>query len=305
MSTWSEHDVPDLHGRVAVVTGANSGIGLRVATVLAQHGAEVLLACRSAERGRRAAASIPGSRLVLVDLGELDSVRAAAESIRDICGDRLDLLVNNAGIPAAAVPRNAAGHESVLAVNHLGHAALTWRLMPALTAGTRPRVVTVASNATRLPGFDVDDLNFEHRRYSWTRAYPQSKFANLVFARELARRLAAAGSPVVSVAAHPGYAATNLARSGARSQGLGRGLAAVVHVVSKGLSQSARSGALPILCAATDPAARNGDYLAPRLFRETYHGVGPARVPPAADDPATGRRLWTRTAELTGVAPQP
>ena len=286
-----------------MVTGANSGLGLRVATVLALRGARVLLACRSPERGREAVAAVPGSRLVLLDLADLDSVRRAAAEIRELTGDRLELLVNNAGIPAAREPRDAAGHESVLAVNHLGHAALTWQLLPTLRGGAGSRVVTVGSGAARMPGFDIDDLDFTRRRYRWTLAYPQSKLANLVFAQELARRLAAAGWPMLSVTAHPGFAATNLARAGAHNQGLGRALAGIVGTVTKVVSQSVREAALPILYAATASGVHNGDYFGPTLLGENYRGVGPAALPATATDPAVGHRLWQLTAEMTALRP--
>jgi NAD(P)-dependent dehydrogenase (short-subunit alcohol dehydrogenase family) len=303
MLTWGDDDILDQEGRTVVVTGANSGLGLRAATVLAAKGARVILACRSRERGERAAAAV-GGELVLSDLADLDSVRTAAAEIRDRTGERVDLLINNAGIPAGRLRRTAQGHESIFATNYLGHAALTWLLMPALRAGKSARVLTVSSIAQRGKGFDVEDPDFEHRRYRMAHAYSQSKLAGLMFALELQKRLDAEGSPVLSVAAHPGFTGTEMGAAGARNQGLGA-FARPLNALTKALSQSVPEGTLPLLYAATAPDVRGGDYYGPRKFGEFFRGVGPARIDPRAQDENLRARLWDRTAELTGVRPDP
>ncbi|TWD84555.1 protochlorophyllide reductase [Kribbella amoyensis] len=303
MQAWSDDDITDQGGRTVVITGANSGLGLRAATVLAAKGARVILACRSKERGDRAAAAV-GGELVLLDLADLDSVRTAAAEIRDRTGDRLDLLIDNAGIPAGPLRRTAAGHESIFATNYLGHAALTWLLMPALRAGDSARVVTVSSIAHRGKGFDVEDPGFERRRFRMAYGYAQSKLAGLMFALELQQRLHAEGSPVISLAAHPGFTGTELAAAGARNQGLGA-VARPLNALTKALSQSVPEGTLPVLYAATAPEVRGGEYYGPQKFGEFFGGVGPARIDPRAQDGALRIRLWDRTAELTGVVPDP
>ncbi|TDP92949.1 SDR family NAD(P)-dependent oxidoreductase [Labedaea rhizosphaerae] len=303
MGAWRESEIHDQHGRTVVITGANSGLGLRAATVLAAKGARVILACRSRQRGERAAAAV-GGELVLLDLADQDRVRSAAADIRDRTGDRVDLLINNAGIPAGRLRRTAAGHESILATNHLGHAALTWLLMPALRAGDSARVVAVSSIAHRGKGFDVDDLGFERRRFRMAHAYAQSKLAVLMFALELQERLRAEGSPVLSVAAHPGFTGTEIAAAGARNQGLGA-VARPLNALTKAVSQSVPEGTIPVLYAATAPDVLGGGYYGPRKFGEFFRGVGPARVDPRAQDRTLRTRLWDRTAELTGVRPDP
>ncbi|NIK59063.1 SDR family NAD(P)-dependent oxidoreductase [Kribbella shirazensis] len=303
MAAWGDDDIQDQDGRTVVVTGANSGLGLRAATVLAAKGARVVLACRSRQRGERAAAAV-GGELVVLDLSDLDSVRTAAADIRDRTGGRVDLLLNNAGIPAGRLRRNAAGHESIFATNYLGHAALTWLLMPALRAGDSARVVTVSSIAHRGKGFDVEDPGFEHRRFRMAHAYSQSKLAGLMFALELDERLRADDSPVLSVAAHPGFTGTEVGAAGARNQGLGA-IAGPLNALTKALSQSVPEGTLPVLYAATAPGVQSGDYYGPRKFGEFFGGVGPARIDPRAQDEKLRARLWDRTAELTGVRPDP
>ncbi|MFD7155625.1 SDR family NAD(P)-dependent oxidoreductase [Kribbella sp. NPDC059898] len=301
MAGWSEDEIGDQGGRTVVITGANSGLGLRAATVLAGKGARVVLACRSRERGERAA-GVVGGELVVLDLADLGSVRAAAGEIRERTGDRVDLLIDNAGIPAGRFRRTVDGHESILATNYLGHAALTWLLMPALRAAGAARVVTVSSMAQRGKGFDVEDLNIERRRFRMAYGYSQSKLAGLMFALELQERLR--GSQVISVAAHPGFTATEIGAAGARNQGLGA-VARPLNALTKALSQPVSEGTLPILYAATGRDVRGGDYYGPSKFGEFFRGVGPARVDPRAQDRAVRARLWASTAELTGVTPDP
>ncbi|WP_326955099.1 oxidoreductase [Amycolatopsis sp. NBC_01286] len=311
---WAEADIADQTGRTAVVTGANSGLGLRTAEVLAGKGARVLLACRSAERGAkaleqvRAAASGAAPELVKLDLADLASVREAAASVRERTDDRLDLLINNAGLMMTPRGKTADGFETQFGTNHLGHAALTWLLLPALRGGSGARVVTLSSVAATGARIDVADPNFEHRRYNPGAAYGQSKLANQVFALDLNRRLRAAGDDVLSVAAHPGYTWTGLGQGMARSYrnpvlraviGGGNRLGEIL------LAQGPRMGALPQLYAATADGIEGGEYIGPR-------GVGGLRGHPVKVNPLTparsealGAALWDLTAKLTGVTPDP
>ncbi|GDY30425.1 oxidoreductase [Gandjariella thermophila] len=305
---WTEADIPDQSGRTVLVTGATAGLGLRTATALAGSGARVLMTARSAERGERALAEVhrAGGRaeLVSLDLADLSSVRKAATEVRERTGDALDVLINNAGVMAPPLRRTADGFELQFGTNHLGHAALTWLLMPALRARPGARVVTVASMAARQGRLDLDDPNFHHRRYSAGGAYGQSKLANLVFALELDRRARAAGLDLVSAAAHPGYTATNLVTATARDRG-GPLVARVADLVTRLTAQSVKRGALPQLYAATAPGVTGGSYVGPGWPGEVYGPPAPARLWPAARDEETAARLWTVTAELTGVAPDP
>ncbi|WP_440899720.1 oxidoreductase, partial [Actinosynnema sp.] len=262
MAKWTEVDIPDQAGRTALVTGANSGLGLRTAEVLAARGARVLLACRSRERGLAAVERVSRhgeAELVRLDLGELASVRAAAERVLELTGGGLDLLVNNAGLMAPPLARTADGFESQFGVNHLGHAALTWLLMPALRARAGARVVTVSSVAHRLGGLDLADPNFEVRRYAPWVGYGQSKLANLLFARELDRRLRLSGADVTSVAAHPGVSRTELSSTMAKAHR--NALVDWAGKITDALSQSPAAGALPQLYAAPAPlVSGGGDY---------------------------------------------
>ena len=300
---WSEADIPDLTGRTVLVTGANSGLGLRSAQVLAAKGAHVLMGCRSAEKGKAALATIDGAaELLTLDLADLASVRKAAVEVRERTGDRLDVLMNNAGVMATPQGTTADGFELQFGTNHLGHAALTWLLMPAITG----RVVTLSSIAHRGPGLDVDDLNWQRRRYRASGAYSASKLANLLFAVELDRRLRAAGSDVLSVAAHPGFTDTELVPNLARARGrIGQALTSVVSLGNRLVSQSVERGALPQLYAATAPDVTGGEYFGPQGPMEIFGNPGRARPRSAARNADLARRLWERTAELTGVVPDP
>ncbi|GAA4418218.1 oxidoreductase [Actinokineospora soli] len=300
---WSEADIPDLTGRTVLVTGANSGLGLRTAQVLAAKGAHVLMGCRSVDKGKAALATIDGAaELLSLDLADLASVRKAAVEVRERTGDRLDVLINNAGVMGTPQRTTADGFELQIGTNHLGHAALTWLLMPAITG----RVVTLSSIAHRGPGLDVTDLNWQRRRYRASAAYSASKLANLVFAVELDRRLRAAGSDVISVAAHPGMTDTELAANSSRARGrIGNALASTVSFGNRLITQSVARGALPQLYAATAPDVTGGEYFGPKGPLEVFGAPGRARPRKAAHNADLGRRLWERTAELTGVAPDP
>ncbi|MEU6357610.1 oxidoreductase [Streptomyces sp. NPDC047072] len=302
MAGWSASDIPDQRGRVAVVTGANSGIGYVTARELARRGARVVLACRSEARGteavRRIAAEVPCStvELLRLDLADLASVREFADTFPY---DRLDLLVNNAGVMALPYGTTADGFETQFGVNHLGHFALTGLLLPrVLAAPPGARIVSVSSLAHALATIDITDLNSERRYHRWI-AYARSKTANLLFVHELARRLAAHGSDVVAAAAHPGYADTNLQTAGARMAGR-RAVERFMRVGNRYFAQSADAGALPTLHAATAPDIRPDSFTGPSFLGR--HGTpGPAwRAPWTLNDRA-GERLWGASEELTRV----
>ena len=284
---WTADDLPDQRGRRIVVTGANSGLGEVTARRLAAAGASVVLACRNTGKGEAAAARMSGDVTVRrLDLSDLASVAEFADATGEV-----DVLVNNAGVMAVPFGRTADGFELQMGTNFLGHFALTGRLRPKL----RDRVVTVSSPAHRMGRLDLDDLNWERRGYRRWPAYAQSKLADLMFAFELDRRLRAAGSRVRSVAAHPGYAATEIGRGGGLEQRL-------IAVGNRVLAQSAEAGARPMLYAATMPDVLGGDYWGPdRLGEMRGH---PKRVTGSARarDPHLAAQLWERAAQLTGVA---
>jgi NAD(P)-dependent dehydrogenase (short-subunit alcohol dehydrogenase family) len=298
---WSAADIPSQAGRTAVVTGASSGVGLETATELARRGATVVLACRDGAKAEAAAgrirAAAPGAAVEpqLLDLASLRSVRAAADRLlRE--RPRLDLLVNNAGVMAPPRALTEDGFELQLGVNHLGHFALTGLLLRALLATPGSRVVTVASRAHRRGRIAFDDLRSE-RGYVPKAAYAQSKLANLLFTFELQRRLAAAGAPAIALAAHPGWARTELQRHVAAAPAKRAVLAAAGAV----LAQSAARGALPILRAATDPDAAGGDYFGPSGWKESKGDAVRVAASEAARDPAAQARLWEVSEALTGV----
>jgi NAD(P)-dependent dehydrogenase (short-subunit alcohol dehydrogenase family) len=296
---WTVADVPDQSGRTAVVTGANSGIGFEAAAVLARRGADTILACRDAVKGKAAAARVtaaaPGATVSVVrlDLASLGSVRAAAAEI--LAGhQRLDLLINNAGLMWPAYGKTADGFELQFGTNHLGHFALTGLLLEAMLPVPGSRVVTVSSNGHRVGWIDFADLQSE-QRYGRMSAYAQSKLANLMFTYELQRRLAAAGAPTAALAAHPGVAFTDLTRH------LPAVLQSAYPVVGGLFTQSAAMGALPTLRAAADPAAAGGEFYGPGGLAQVK-GY-PVRVSPAARsrDESDQRRLWAESERLTGV----
>ena len=304
MSDWTEADVPDQSGRVVLVTGANSGIGWETARVLAANGAKILLGCRSAERGRAALQRIKAicpqadAALLELELADLDSVREVAAGLRRD-HDRLDLLINNAGVMATPEQRTAQGFEMQFGVNHLGQFALTGLLLPQLLATRGSRVVTVSSTGHRPGRIRFEDPNWESGYKPWA-AYFQSKLANLLFTYELQRRLQAAGSTMVALAAHPGGSRTNLGH-----ENPGGLLNTILHrsrpLIERYLLQSSAMGALPTLRAAVDPQARGGEYYGPDGFGEqTGH---PVRVGSSgrSKDVEAARRLWRLSEELTGV----
>ncbi|GAA3758570.1 oxidoreductase [Salinactinospora qingdaonensis] len=302
---WRGEGIPDQSGRVAVVTGANSGIGYVTARELARYGAHTILACRDKQRGEAALerlhaelgeAGCGRAELVPLDLADLGSVRDFPVSLPT---DRVDLLVNNAGVMGLPYQRTADGFEMQFGTNHLGHFALTGVLLPWLSNAAQPRVVTVSSNLHQRGRIDFDDLHSAGSYDKW-RAYAQSKLANLLFADELQRRATAAGHPLLSMAAHPGMAATNLAAGLPTLRGRPR-LAALLRSGIGVLGQSEEQGALPVLRAATDPTVAGGSYLGPARMGGTRGPPVLARRAPAACDEYAAEKLWRISADLTGV----
>lgn len=294
---WSTAQMPDQSGRTVLVTGGTGGIGLETARALADRGARVVLACRDRERGLAAASRIGGrTQVVRVDLASLGSVREAALEVRSLL-DRLDLLINNAGVMFPAYRRTEDGFEPHFGVNHLGHFALTGLLLGLMRDVPGSRVVTVASLAHRVAAHGPGPADVRtaggHRSVA---AYGRSKLANLMFARELQCRLAAAGAETVSVAAHPGLSATGLWHDGAPGW-----LRPVSAAALRWLGQSAAGAALPTLRAATDPLVRGGAYFGPDGVAECDGGAVPARSSRASHDVIAHIRLWTLSEELTGV----
>jgi NAD(P)-dependent dehydrogenase (short-subunit alcohol dehydrogenase family) len=303
---WKEADVPDQSGRVAVVTGANTGIGYQTAAVLAYSGAHVVLAVRNLEKGNaalsRIVAASPGAAnadvtLQALDLTSLDSVRAAADALRSAY-PRIDLLINNAGVMLTPKQVTKDGFELQFGTNHLGHFALTGLLLDHLLPVRESRVVTVSSMGHRLrAGIHFDDLQFD-RRYNRAAAYAQSKLANLLFTYELQRRLSArpgADKSTIAVAAHPGSSHTELTRN------LPRLIKPVADVFGPVLFQSATMGALPTLRAATDPAVQGGQYYGPDGLGEQRGHPKVVNSSAQSHDEDLQRRLWTVSEELTGV----
>ncbi|WP_213814843.1 oxidoreductase [Glaciihabitans sp. dw_435] len=287
MTDWTAADIPDQRGRVIVVTGASSGLGQIAARELAAHGATVILACRDIRKGQDVAAAMTGDVSVrLLDLADLASIRAFADGTGDI-----DVLINNAGVMATPQATTVDGFELQLGTNFLGPFALTGLLLPRI----RQRVVALGSVAHRAGHIDLDDLNWRRRRYRPWGAYGQSKLADVMFAYELDRRLVAAGSPVLSVAAHPGYSFTQLHTH------MASGTNPVVTAAIRLTAQSSEVGALSVLYAATAPDVVGGAYYGPG-------GLGGLRGHPrrvastsASRDDKVASRLWDSASELTGV----
>ena len=297
---WTAKDIPDQTGRTAAVTGANSGLGLVTARELARAGARVVLACRNLDKGHAAVdeirAAVPEAQLQLeeLDLASLASVRGFADRFR-ATHDRLDLLINNAGVMAPPRRRTADGFELQFGTNHLGHFALTTALLDRMEGREDARVVTLSSTAHKMGRINFDNLAGDRHYFRWN-AYGQSKLANLLFALELDRRLRAAGSTVKSLAAHPGYAATNLQSAGPPMVDR-----LVMKVGNALVAQSDEMGALPILYAATEPGLEGGTYIGPDSFREQRGHPTIVQPNGRARDPETARRLWDVSERLTAV----
>jgi NAD(P)-dependent dehydrogenase (short-subunit alcohol dehydrogenase family) len=288
MTTFSIADIPDMTGRNVIVTGANSGIGRAAAQALAGAGARVVLAVRDLDKGKAAAATMPGKTDVRrLDLASLASVRDFAAAWD---GD-IDLLINNAGVMVPPLTRTADGFELQFGTNHLGHFALTNLLLDHVTG----RVVTVSSTGHRFGSIDFDDLNWERKPYKAWRAYGQSKLANLLFTAELQRRLTAAGSTVLATAAHPGYAATNLQFHSQR-----RSMDLIGVVGNRLFAQDENGGALPTLYAAVADIPGNS-FAGPGGFMEQRGAPKLVRRSRAAKDTGVAHRLWDVSEDLTGV----
>jgi NAD(P)-dependent dehydrogenase (short-subunit alcohol dehydrogenase family) len=294
---WTEADVPDQTGRVAIVTGANSGIGYEAAAVLAQRGATVVMAGRNVEKTNAAADRMgPTAKTEVesLDLSSLSSVRDFAERIRSK-HPKLDLLINNAGVMWTPQSATEDGFELQFGTNHLGHFALTGLLLDLMLPVQGSRVVTISSFGHKTGRIHFDDLQLE-RHYGRHRAYAQSKLANLMFTYELQRRLAAAGAPTIAVAAHPGTAHTELTRN---SPG-------ALHFLNEHfgrlVSQSAAMGALPTLRAATDPDVKGGEYYGPSGLGEQRGNPRLVTSTRRSHDTSAQRQLWEMSEKLTGVA---
>ena len=297
---WTAERIPDQSGRTAIVTGANSGLGLVTARELSRAGARVVLACRNMQKGEaalrecKAAASGDEPGLEQLDLASLDSVREFAGRFKE-AHEGLDLLINNAGVMASPRRSTADGFELQFGTNHLGHFALTGLVIGAMEGREDARVVTLSSNAHRFGRIAFDNLSGDRRYFRW-RAYGQSKLANLLFALELDRRLRAAGSSVKSLAAHPGYAATNLQFAAPPAVD-----AAVMRLGNAVVAQNDEMGALPTLYAATEPGLEGGTFCGPDGFLEQRGHPKPVAPNGAARDEQVARRLWQVSEEMTGV----
>jgi NAD(P)-dependent dehydrogenase (short-subunit alcohol dehydrogenase family) len=319
---WTAADIPDLRGRAAIVTGANSGLGFVTASELSRHGASVTLAVRDAQRGEEAASRVRAARpndqatdaavqVRVLDLSSLASIRAFASAWLAEHPEGLDILVNNAGVMNVPERRTVDGFELQFGTNHLGHFALTGLLLPGLLARQEsgltaspadkpvPRVVTVSSTLHRRGRINFDDLMGAEKYKPWD-AYGQSKLANLLFTSELQRRADAAGVPLLALAAHPGYANTNLQGVGASMRGnrFERGLSALANRV---LAQPAEMGALPSLFAATQPGIAGNTFVGPDGFGEQHGHPHPVDRSERARNHADALRLWTESERLTGV----
>jgi NAD(P)-dependent dehydrogenase (short-subunit alcohol dehydrogenase family) len=310
--SWSTEQIPDQTGRLAVVTGANSGIGLVTARELAAKGAKVIVACRDAAKGEAAVAQMRADlppvgadadlEVRVLDLADLGSVRAFAAGVIADNPDGIDLLINNAGVMAPPRQETADGYELQFGTNHLGHFALTGLLFDQLKKRPESRVVTVSSNAHKMGRINFDDLQSEHRYMRWN-AYGQSKLANLIFAIDLQKRIDEAGLQMKSMAAHPGLSATNLGSAGT---GTGKGLVNLLTTPflkfsNAFIAQDADAGAQPTLFAAVSPGLPGGSYIGPDGIGE--HRGSPTVVAPrnVAHNAEFAVRLWDKSVELTGV----
>lgn len=288
-----------------VITGANSGIGFQAALHFAREGAHVVMACRNLDKGQQAQRQILDAvptasiRLIRLDVSDLASVAEFGRQLADQCG-RVDVLINNAGIVAMPLSRNAAGHESQLATNYLGTFALTGTLLPLFPADAPSRIVNVGSLAHRLGKLNLDDLNWEKTPYHEWKAYANSKVAMLSFTLELDRRLRASGSRIIALAAHPGFANTNIHQNSPALQ--------YTSPVRKWISQrmikfvpTAADAVRPIVLAASSPAVKGGDYFGPGGFLEIGGKPARARINPRARDTEKGRQLWSLSETMTGI----
>jgi NAD(P)-dependent dehydrogenase (short-subunit alcohol dehydrogenase family) len=303
---WTASNIPSQQGRRVVITGANSGIGFHTALELARNGAEVILPARTEAKAQNAVdrirAEVPDAKVLLeiLDLADQSSVRSfAARIIERFPGQSLDLLINNAGV--MAIPKREVtvdGFERQFVTNYLGPFALTALLLPSIKPQPGSRIVTVSSTMSNFGVIAFDNLQSERRYSPMMQAYAQSKLADLIFTLELQRKLTAARSPIISTAAHPGYAVTNLQTSGPSDRNVPMKM---MLKLMQPLSQDAHHGALPTLFAAVSPTAQPGGYYGPDGFFETKGNPNAAKIPAAAKDQAVAARLWEQSERLTGV----
>jgi NAD(P)-dependent dehydrogenase (short-subunit alcohol dehydrogenase family) len=301
---WTANDMPDLAGQTIIVTGGNSGIGYEAALQFARHNANTILACRNLDKANSAAkqiaASYPSAKVEVMelDLSSLASIRRFADAFHQ-SHRKLRALVNNAGVMALPYRKTEDGFEMQFGTNHLGHFALTGLLLDTILATPDGRVVNVASGAHRIGRIRFDDLDWKRGYYKWF-AYGQSKLANLLFTLELQRRADAAGTKLLAVACHPGYAATNLQSAGPRMTGASA-MESFWSMMNRIVAQSAAMGALPTLYAATAAGVRGNDYIGPVGLTEMWGYPGKANPSAAAKDPAVASRLWEVSEQLTKV----
>lgn len=301
---WTVADLPDLSGKTIVVTGANSGLGYEAALALAGAGAHVVLACRDQGKGRaaeqqiRAAHPRASTALMALDLASLTDIRRFADELQAAC-PQIHVLMNNAGVMALPYRQTADGFEMQFGTNHLGHFALTGLLLERLLATPGARIVTVSSGFHRLGRIRLDDPHWQQGYRKWP-AYGQSKLANLLFTYELHRRLEAARAPAIAVAAHPGYAATNLQAAGPRMQGSSL-LERVTDLGNALFAQSAAMGALPQIYAATAPDVRGGEYYGPSGVGELWGHPKRVESNARSRDQEVAKRLWALSEQATGV----
>ena len=294
-NNWTAESIPDQTGRVVIIPGANSGIGYETARALAKKGATVIMACRNQQKGEAAAKQIRNANpkgtveVMQLDLGDLDSVRAFADEFKEQ-HDRLDLLINNAGIMHPPFGKTTQGFETQFGVNHLGHFALTGLLLDLTMRTPQARIVTVSSGAHRFGRIDFDDLNAE-KGYRANAAYGRSKLANLLFTYELQRKLEAAGSKAIAVAAHPGWTATNLQQH-----------SGLIQFLNRFFAQTPEMGALPTLRAATAPDVQGADYYGPSKRMEMVGYPKRVQSNDRSHDAAVAAKLWAVSEEMTGVA---
>ena len=306
MTKFSIAALPDLTGKVAIVTGANSGLGIETTKALAAKGARVIMACRNEAKANAAASAIrdqvPNASLTIrkLDLGDLASVNAFSDAIKNE-ESKIDFLINNAGLFSGELAQTKDGHELQFGTNHLGHFVMNACLLP-LVEAAHGRIIGLGSASHEMvKKYSADDLNWEARNYNALQAYAQSKLANMLFIDELARRLETKGSAAMAVMAHPGFSSTGIMSSGDAAK-VGKFQQAVTKLAMSLVAQSQEQGAWPTLLAATDPAAEPGDYYGPTGRRGMRGEPGKVNAAPLARDQESAAALWKASETLTGVS---
>ena len=299
---WDINNIPDLRGKVIIITGGNSGLGYESVKALAGKGAEVILASRSIEKGEQARKSIieenpeADIKVMQLDLGDLDSIKKFSEEFKNEY-DRLDILMNNAGIMTTPYFKTKDGFEAQNGTNHLGHFALTGLLIDLIKKTKGSRVVNISSNAHKAGKIDFDNYLFEEGKgYSPMKSYGRSKLSNLLFTYELQRKLESKGTDAIAVAAHPGFSRTNLARYLEK-----KAMFKILYPLTGPISQTADMGALPQIRAAVDPMVRGGEYYGPDGFSQMKGYPVKVTSNAASHDTEAARKLWDISEELTGV----